>query len=85
MKKAEIIKNGNVNLKGIDLKEKDKVYVTNIPDIGNVYVGDKIPVKTWTWIKVMAYVDGYVMGRYKGCMAFADSLEAFKKRVQSEK
>lgn len=46
--------------------------------------GEKIKTATG-YIKVMAFVDGYVMARNKGCHPFCESYYDFRRRVQKEK
>lgn len=61
-----------------------KNFVTHLPSVGDIFVGDRIPMKNSNWLKVMAYVDGYIMARFKGCIPFVLNLSDFIRRVHKE-
>lgn len=51
--------------------------------LGGIRVGDKIPTTMQQYLKVMAYVDGYVMARYKGCIPFVSTIKEFEKKLNN--
>jgi len=48
-------------------------------------VGQKIPTRNNSHIRIMAIAENYVMARHKGCMVFAKHIRDFKILVEERK
>ena len=52
--------------------------------IEKLEVGKKYPVKDFTYIKVMAFSEGYFMAMYKGCMPFCMKEKQLIQRIYNQ-
>lgn len=64
-----------------DAAEVAKLIYSSQVMVGTFHVGDKIPSKEMGYIKIMAFEDGYVMARYKGCMPWCVTIKEFEKII----